>query len=129
MQIQTKHVAFIELLTENIPISISNRQHALGTRTDGWKTNSEKSELISSNITLGFPSLSILKLLKAEQLGEISEERKHLFPIKKAQTCYLFYLWPQLFIETANICIFLFFFFFPLKILEKRNGKSNYYLS
>lgn len=42
------------------------------------------------------------------------------------QTYYLFYLWPQLVFETANICIYI--FFFPLRILEKCNGKSNYYL-
>lgn len=122
MQIQTKHVAFIELLTENIPISISNRQHALGTRTDGWKTNSEKSELISSNITLGFPSLSILKLLKAEQLGKISEERKHLFPMKKKKKmhkpaiCFIYGLSSLL---RQQIFAFFFFFFFSIKDFGK----------
>lgn len=66
MQIKPKHVVLFELLAENILISINYKLHALGVRTDGWQANTEKSELITSNITLGFPSLSILKSLNTE---------------------------------------------------------------
>lgn len=74
MQIETKHVVLIELFAGNILISMNNKQHALSTKIDRWQANSEKSELIISNTTSGFPSLSILKLLKAEKREKISEE-------------------------------------------------------
>lgn len=142
MQIKPKHVVLFELVAENILISINYKLHALGIRTDGWQANSEKSELITSNITLGFLSLSILKSLKAETWEKISKEGKHLFSSWKKKSTnllyiYTIYIYLYLYIYFNGLSsllrqqIFLYqiSFFFFFKILEKGNGNSNYYLS
>lgn len=109
----------MEVLAGDIPISINKKQHALGTRTDGWQANGEKSELIISNITLGLPSPSVLKLLKAEKCSKILEERKHLFAHgKKMQEYTIFFIYGLISLLIQEIFAYT-YIIFPIKDFGK----------
>lgn len=79
----------------------------------------------SSNITLGFPSLSILKLLKAEKCRKVLE-RNHLLPMEKKYmheyTIIFIYGLISLLIQEIFAYIYI---IFPIKDFGKMQRKVN----